>query len=105
MFPRKNLPLLQTAILLTIVILAAVAGRSISATEAPAQKGLEFFEQKIRPVLVAECYECHAGKKHKGGLALDSRAGLLKGGDTGPGVTEVRHARPSMSIASWWVAC
>lgn len=47
---------------------------------------LAFFEQKIRPVLVKECYSCHSSesKKLKGGLRLDSRAAVLKGGDTGP---------------------
>ena len=49
----------------------------------------EFFERKIRPVLVEHCYECHSttGKKIKGGLVLDSRAGMQKGGDTGPAIT------------------
>lgn len=44
-----------------------------------------FFEQKIRPVLVEHCYECHSeqAKKIKGGLRLDSRAGWLAGGDGG----------------------
>jgi hypothetical protein len=37
--------------------------------------GVEFFETKIRPVLVGECLDCHSEKKRKGGLALDSRAG------------------------------
>src|SRR5258707_12292893 len=48
--------------------------------------GLEFFEKKIRPLLVERCYECHSAqsKKLKGGLRLDSRDGLLKGGDSGP---------------------
>ncbi|MCA9270057.1 MAG: DUF1549 domain-containing protein, partial [Planctomycetales bacterium] len=46
----------------------------------------EFFEQKIRPVLAKHCYECHAaGAKEIGGkLLLDSREGLLKGGQSGP---------------------
>ncbi|HVJ80758.1 MAG TPA: DUF1549 domain-containing protein, partial [Planctomycetia bacterium] len=49
-----------------------------------------FFEQKIRPVLVKHCYSCHAAggaqakAGPKGGLLLDSREGLLKGGDSGP---------------------
>ena len=45
-----------------------------------------FFERKIRPVLVAECYSCHSteAKKVRGNLLLDSREGLLKGGDSGP---------------------
>ncbi|MCA9195689.1 MAG: PSD1 domain-containing protein, partial [Planctomycetales bacterium] len=46
---------------------------------------LEFFEIKIRPLLVENCYECHSGdaKKLKGGLRLDSRAALLQGGESG----------------------
>ena len=48
----------------------------------------EFFEKKVRPVLVAHCLECHGAdpKKVKGGLRLTSRAEMLKGGDTGPAV-------------------
>src|SRR5262245_46924628 len=45
-----------------------------------------FFEQKIRPVLIEQCYKCHSheAKKERGGLRLDTRQGLLEGGDTGP---------------------
>lgn len=55
---------------------------------------VEFFEAKIRPVLVAHCYACHAtdAKDVKGGLLLDSRQGMLVGGDSGtvlvPGVPD-----------------
>jgi len=50
--------------------------------------GLDFFEKKIRPVLVDRCYKCHSAEsgKSKGGLLVDSREGLLKGGATGPAV-------------------
>jgi hypothetical protein len=53
-------------------------------TFSPSQ--IEFFEQKIRPVLAEKCYDCHGSeaKSVKGGLLLDSRDGWLKGGDTGP---------------------
>src|SRR5882672_11582340 len=46
----------------------------------------EFFETKIRPVLVQNCYKCHGAEatKVKGGLLLDTREGALKGGDSGP---------------------
>jgi mono/diheme cytochrome c family protein len=56
---------------------------------APTETQVEFFEKKIRPVLVEQCYECHSAgaKKIKGGLVLDSRAGVQQGGDTGPAVT------------------
>jgi len=45
----------------------------------------DFFEKKIRPVLVERCYSCHSASanKHKGGLMLDSREGILKGGESG----------------------
>ena len=55
------------------------------ATETSSQAA--FFEKKIRPVLVAQCYGCHAageGRKVKGGLALDTPSGLLQGGASGP---------------------
>ena len=46
---------------------------------------VRFFEARIRPVLVKHCYKCHSGsaKEVKGGLRLDFRGGLLKGGDSG----------------------
>ncbi|MEW6304341.1 MAG: DUF1549 domain-containing protein, partial [Verrucomicrobiota bacterium] len=52
---------------------------------APNAEQIKFFEQKVRPVLVEHCYECHSAqaKKLKGGLLLDSKAGWQKGGDSG----------------------
>jgi len=48
-------------------------------------EGNAFFEQKIRPVLIEQCYDCHStqAKKVKGGLLLDSKDGWQKGGDSG----------------------
>ena len=48
----------------------------------------DFFETRVRPVLVENCYKCHSqgAEKIKGGLVLDSRDGVMKGGDTGPAV-------------------
>ena len=49
---------------------------------------VEFFENKIRPVLAEHCYECHNSvNKAKGDLALDYKFGLLDGGETGPAIT------------------
>jgi hypothetical protein len=47
-----------------------------------------FFEKSIRPVLVKECYSCHAttAEKIRGGLTLDTRDGSRKGGENGPAV-------------------
>jgi len=56
--------------------------------DAPAQNaaGIAFFEAKIRPVLVEKCYSCHSASADelKAGLHLDSREGILTGGDSGP---------------------
>src|SRR5262245_25774207 len=45
----------------------------------------EFFAKQVRPVFEANCFQCHshAGKKAKGGLVVDARASLGKGGDSG----------------------
>src|SRR6266581_4323152 len=53
--------------------------------EAPKPDQIDFFEKRIRPVLVERCYKCHsaAAEKVKGDLLLDSREGMLKGGESG----------------------
>jgi hypothetical protein len=51
----------------------------------PSADQIAFFESRIRPVLAQDCYECHNSRnKAKGGLVLDHRDALLKGGDSGP---------------------
>lgn len=49
---------------------------------------LALFEKRIRPLLIAKCYECHSAesKELQGELLVDSRATLRRGGSTGPGV-------------------
>lgn len=67
-------------LLLALLIAGTVPGE--------ASPGLEHFEDKVRPLLVEHCYECHsAGHKIKGGLSLDHRAGWETGGDSGPALT------------------
>lgn len=53
---------------------------------APPAGGEEFFESRVRPVLVERCVKCHGPDKASGGLRVDSREALLKGGDTGPAI-------------------
>lgn len=59
---------------------------SLSAQDNAAQ--LEFFEKRIRPVLITKCYECHSSisSQIKGDLLLDSRDAIRKGGASGPAV-------------------
>ena len=64
-------------------------GLALSAAPAPGEAArLAFFEERIRPVLVEHCHECHSAdaKALKGGLRVDSGAGLRRGGDTRPAV-------------------
>ena len=47
---------------------------------------LRFFENRIRPQLAENCYECHGSERQESGLRLDTYAGILEGGDTGKAV-------------------
>jgi mono/diheme cytochrome c family protein len=65
------------------------ASESPKFATAPTPEQLAFFESKVRPVLADHCYKCHSAKaeKIKGGLVLDSRSGVAKGGDNGAVIT------------------
>jgi len=52
--------------------------------QSPAE--LEFFENQVRPLLVASCIDCHGGDEQSGNLRLDSPEAILKGGDRGPAI-------------------
>ena len=72
--------------------LAAALGVSAAASEdapgaaRPDSAAVEFFEKRVRPILVERCVGCHGPTKQKGELRLDSRAGVLAGGSSGPAV-------------------
>src|SRR5690349_11422576 len=63
-----------------------LTSRILAADPTPTQ--LQFFENHIRPLLAENCYKCHSqqAEKVKGGLLLDTKEGVLKGGDTGPAI-------------------
>jgi hypothetical protein len=71
-----------------VLVLLALGASPQETPPAPDRDGIEFFEKKIRPVLADRCYSCHSAeaKKLKGELYLDSRDGMLKGGETGPSI-------------------
>jgi hypothetical protein len=64
------------------VCVALSLGSGVVAAE-PEARRVEFFEKSVRPVLVKHCYECHSASEANGGLTLDTRDGVLKGGDSG----------------------
>ncbi len=92
-----------TLSLVAILLGTPVAPKLPAADPVPAppakvdQAGIDFFEKKIRPVLTDHCANCHSAdaeknKKLKGNLFLDTRDGLLKGGDTGPAIVPGKPA-------------
>ncbi len=81
--------------ILTLLALAVCASlatadepAAVADPQSPDPEQLAFFESRIRPVLVQHCYKCHSAesKDIRGGLLVDSRQGLLLGGDSGPAV-------------------
>ena len=76
-----------------VVLLAASQSSAPAADDAAGKaaarpafppESIEFFESRVRPILVDKCFKCHGEKKQSNGLRLDSREAALKGGDSGP---------------------
>ena len=81
-----------TAITLSLTPFLALLGMAMfsrpvagdgDAIPKPTPEQAAFFETKIRPLLIESCFSCHSKDASLGGLRLDSRAAILKGGDTG----------------------
>jgi hypothetical protein len=75
---------------ITVLAIAVLGGLSVTWDSLQAQRPAVSppapqvdFVRDIQPILQSACYECHGPKKVKGTLRLDSRAGFMKGGDTG----------------------
>src|SRR3989449_8637718 len=71
--------------LLRLCVLCALANSRGAEISKP---DLSFFDTKIRPIFIERCYQCHShqSEKLRGGLMLDSRDAVLKGGNTGPAI-------------------
>ena len=78
----------------------------VAAQSTPAPNTVAFYTQRVLPILTENCYRCHGGLNHRGGLSMATRAGLLRGGHDGavivPGNAEqsllihlVRHEGPA----------
>lgn len=68
-----------------------------SSAEAPTSDQLRYFETHIRPLLIEKCFQCHSDKKQSGELRVDSREGLLLGGESGPAVV-VGHLEENLLL-------
>jgi cytochrome c553 len=87
-------------------VLALVAGMSTawSAAPQPTAKGSEFFEKRVRPILVESCHRCHSAsaEKLKGGLLLDTREASLRGGGSGPALVPGHPEQSRLVEAITW---
>src|SRR6516164_9109417 len=84
-------PMDRGRVLLALVLLAP----TVTADEKPSPESTDFFEKKVRPVLVKHCYSCHSAdaKQLKGELHLDTRDGVRRGGASGLVVVPGEPAR------------
>ncbi len=101
----------SSVFLCTGVLLYSSSVRAASPVPKFTAAQTEFFENKVRPVLSKHCYKCHSAEatKVKGGLLLDARDGVLKGGDSGPAIVpgdaeksllikSIRHTDPDLQM-------
>src|SRR5438093_462914 len=88
----------------TALLILAVAASCAARAAEPTPDQVEFFEKRIRPLLLDACYKCHSttSEKLKGGLMLDSREALLKGGDTGPAIVPGNLEKSLLIEAIHW---
>src|SRR5262245_16132151 len=68
---------------LGLVIVSAAVGQ-VAGSAAPASEGVEYFEERVRPIVAEQCYSCHGPMRQRSGLRLDSLEALRQGGDRGP---------------------
>jgi hypothetical protein len=83
-----------------LVSFLAICGTGAAPPLSPVEQS-EFFERSIRPILAGNCFQCHGLTKQRGGLRLDSRAALLKGGDNGPALRPGNPTDSLMMTAVW----
>src|SRR2546423_1186461 len=89
----------MSRVTIAIAVAAALFGGDALAGDRAAPDGtsVDFFETRVRPVLSDHCYACHSvrAKKLKGGLRLDARDLVLKGGEYGPAIVpgDPEHSR------------
>ncbi len=119
---RPTLLPLAASLFLVPALFAVEAATTLAKADVPAKPGLPaadsamaaptgsgelsaehiaFFESKVRPILAASCYKCHslAEGKAKGGLTLDTREGVKKGGDNGAAVVPGNPEKSSLITA------
>jgi hypothetical protein len=81
--------------MVVLLISALLAAEQRADEKRPTAEQIRFFETSVRPLLVERCFKCHGEKKQWGGLRLDSREALLRGGESGASVVP---GKPDQSL-------
>ena len=92
-----------------LAVAAVIAGLLFFEPVCHAESDEDFFESRVRPLLLKHCQECHGAKKQEGGLRLDSRDAWMRGGDRGEAIIAgepdkslliraVRHDDPDLQM-------
>jgi len=94
-------PTLAAALTLSAAALVSVAvlwqPHRVAAQSEPAPNTVAFYTQRVQPIFQANCYSCHGGMNHRGGLNIATKAGMLKGGHDGS-VLDPKNPEQSMLI-------
>jgi hypothetical protein len=90
---------MKHAACLLLLLVSAAATLADDVDRSPEAGDVDFFESKIRPVLVKHCYDCHAGANNEGGLRVDYRESIRNGGDRGPAVVP-KHPQASVLLTA-----
>ncbi len=81
--------------MIVMLLCAVLTADEPARVDPPKAEQIRFFENSVRPLLVKHCLKCHGDKKQWGGLRLDSREALLRGGDTGAAIVS---GKPNESL-------
>ncbi|MEO1998743.1 MAG: c-type cytochrome domain-containing protein, partial [Planctomycetaceae bacterium] len=81
------------------VAVSPLARAADKPTPPPDPQEMKFFETEIRPLLFQHCYRCHGPKKQESGLRLDSWAGIIRGGESGPALVPGQPADSLIGVA------
>jgi cytochrome c len=94
-------PLTVTGFVFAATALAATCvlwqPHTVAAQAEPAPNTAAFYTQRVQPIFQANCYSCHGGMNHRGGLNIATKAGMLKGGHDGS-VLDMKNPEQSMLI-------
>ncbi len=99
--PRMHLQILKIVLLVFSCFVTKVTFAEQPRDSEFSASQIEFFEKNIRPLLVDRCYKCHSSRANplQGGLRLDSRKEILRGGDSGPAIVP-NNPKASLLIAA-----